>query len=74
MMPAMVVLEGEFDKEGRVLTMKGEGPGMDGSQMKLRSVTRFSDPQTIVWTMHETAKDGKEAATLTIVYKRRKGS
>lgn len=70
--PVPVILEGTFDKEGKVQTMTGEGPGPDGKPQKFQSVTRYVDKNTFHWTMYEPAPDGKMVELLKISYKRRK--
>ena len=69
---APLIMEGNFDKEGKVLTQIGEGPGMDGKMTKFKSVTEIKDPDTMVFTMSSPGRDGKEQTMLTISYKRKK--
>lgn len=64
--------EGNFDKDGKVMTMSGEGPGPDGSPTKFKMTTEFRDKDSIYWTMYSPGPDGKDAAMFTITYKRRK--
>jgi hypothetical protein len=64
--------EGTFDKDGKVLTMIGEGPGMDGKPTKYKSVTELKDKDTMVFTMSAPGKDGKDQTVMTITYKRKK--
>lgn len=64
-----VVLEGDYDKTKKTLTMTGEGPGMDRKPTNYRSVTEMPDDDTINLTMY--IGDGKEPA-FTVVYKRKK--
>jgi hypothetical protein len=64
--------EGTFDKEGKVLTQLGEGPGMDGKMTKYKSVTEFKDADTMVFTMSSPGPDGKDQVMLMINYKRKK--
>jgi hypothetical protein len=64
--------EGTFDKEGKVLTMVGEGPGPDGKPTKYRMTTEQKDQDTIEWTMFAPGPDGKEGPMFSITYKRRK--
>ncbi|HLJ93768.1 MAG TPA: DUF1579 domain-containing protein [Gemmataceae bacterium] len=64
--------EGTFDKEGKVLTQLGDGPGMDGKMTKYKSVTEMKDPNTILFTLSTADKEGKDQTMLTILYKRKK--
>jgi len=66
---APLVLEGNFDKDKKRMTMTGEGPGMDGKPTKYRSVSEMPDNDT----MHSRyyVGDTKEP-TFTITYKRKK--
>ncbi len=64
-----MMLEGDFDKATKTLTMVGEGPGMDGKATKYKSVSMMPDNDTINFAMY--MGDGKEPA-FTIVYKRKK--
>lgn len=72
MSPSLLVLEGNFDKEGKVFTQVGEGPGMDGKLTKFKTVTELKDPDTMVFTMSSPDNTGKEQTMLTITYKRQK--
>jgi hypothetical protein len=67
-----VVTEGTFDKEGKVLTMTGEGPGPDGSPMKYKLTTEHKTKDLLVFTMFAPGPDGKDMAMMTITYTRRK--
>ena len=62
-------LTGDYDKEKKTLTMKGEGPGMDGKTTTYKSVSTFTDADTIDFAMY--IGDVKEPS-FTIVYKRKK--
>jgi hypothetical protein len=64
--------EGTFDKEGKIMTMNGEGPGMDGKPMKVKMITEYRDKDNLVWTMFGPGPDGKEGPMFSITYKRRK--
>jgi hypothetical protein len=72
MSPALMLFEGNFDKEGKVFTQFGEGPGMDGKMTKFKSVTEMKDPDSMVFTMSSAGNNGKEQTMLTIMYKRQK--
>ncbi|MBI1899569.1 MAG: DUF1579 domain-containing protein [Planctomycetia bacterium] len=67
-----LIIEGTYDKEGKVLTMAGEGPGPDGKPTKYKTTTENKDKDTIFWTMVTAGADGKEGEMMSITYKRRK--
>ena len=69
--PSMMVMEGNFDKEGKTYTETGEGPGMDGKPQKMKSVIEFKDKDSFVFTMYNTG-DGKDKEMMKITYKRKK--
>jgi hypothetical protein len=71
MAPSLLVMEGTFDRDGKVQTMIGQGPGMDGKMTTLRMVTTWKDDNTKVFQMFAPGPDGKEACGLTITYTRR---
>ena len=64
-----VVMEGTFDADKKVLTLAGEGPGMDGKPMKYKSTSEMPDNDTIKFTMW--MGDVKDPG-FTITYKRKK--
>jgi len=67
-----VVSEGTFDKDGKVLTMTGEGPGPDGKPVRYKMTTEHKDKDTQIFTMFAPGPDGNEATMFTVTYKRRK--
>ncbi len=67
-----MISEGTYDKDGKVLTMTGEGPGPDGKPMKFKMTTEHKDADTMLWTMLNVGPDGKEFPMLSIAYKRKK--
>jgi hypothetical protein len=67
-----VVSEGNYDKEGKILSMTGEGPGEDGKPTKYKMVTEHQDKDNMVFTMFGLGPDGKETKLFAIAYKRRK--
>lgn len=69
---APLFLEGSFDKEGKVLTQMGEGPGMDGKMTRYKSVTEIKGPDAMTFTMSSPDKEGKFQTMLTITYQRKK--
>ena len=64
-----MLMEGDYDKSRKALTMIGDGPGPDGKPTKWKSVTEMPDNDNM--TFHMYMGDGKEPM-FTIVYKRRK--
>mgnify|MGYP002778546611 CR=1 FL=1 len=64
-----MLLEGTYDKDKKTLTATGSGPGMDGKPTTYKSVTTFTDDNTIDVSMY--MGDGKEPM-FTSVYKRKK--
>lgn len=62
-------LTGDYDKATKTLTMSGNGPGMDGKPTKYKSLSKFTDDDTIDFSMY--IGDVKEPS-FTIVYKRKK--
>ncbi len=72
MITSPLITEGTYDKDGKVLTMTGEGPGPDGKPIKMKMVTEHKEKNTMLFTMFGPGEDGKEAAMFSITYKRRK--
>jgi len=70
MTPSMMVIEGNYDETGKILTMEGMGVDNAGRPAKTRLVTTMSDKDTYVFEMHIQGEDGKFAKTMTITYKR----
>jgi hypothetical protein len=64
-----MTMEGTYDKEKKVLTTTGEGPGMDGKPTKYKSEVELKDDDNMVMKMY--MGDGKEPA-FVITYKRKK--
>lgn len=67
-----MLLEGDMDKEKKVLTLFGEGPGMDGKPAKYKSVTRHVDANHLNFKMSMVNPDGTETEALSIEYTRKK--
>ena len=64
-----MTMEGGYDKEGKTLTMVGDGVGMDGKPAKWKSVTKMPDDDTIEMSMYVgEAKD----PMFTVTYRRKK--
>lgn len=71
MSPAVVMMEGSFDKAKKTFTWMGEAPGMDGKMAKKRSVATYPDANTRHVEEFTTGPDGKEFKSLEIDYKRK---
>jgi len=71
MSPSVLLMEGAFDKEGKTYTETGEGPGMDGKPMKMKSTYEFKDNDTIIFIMYGVM-DGKDQQMFKITYTRKK--
>jgi hypothetical protein len=63
-----MVMEGTYDKDKKVLTTMGEGPGMDGKPTKYKAETEIKDKDNMVMKMY--MGDGKEPG-FVITYKRK---
>ena len=66
------VLEGTFDKEGKVQTMTGDMAGPDGKKMKVTITTEHKDKDNAVMTMRGPGPDGKEMEMMKVTYTRKK--
>jgi len=67
-----MVMEGDYDKEKKTLTMIGEGPDMTGATVKWKGVTTHADKDHQTFTMSTIGDDGKENLMMTIEYVRKK--
>jgi hypothetical protein len=65
------IMEGNLDKDNRVMTMTGEGPIQQGATARFKSITEFKDANTVNFTLFVVDKDGKEQAIVKITYKRK---
>jgi hypothetical protein len=72
MSTAPMIMEGTYDKDNKVLTQTGQGPGMDGKMTMYKGVLEIKDDDTMVYTMSSPGKDGKDQMMMTITYKRKK--
>jgi hypothetical protein len=72
MAPFLLVMEGDYDKENKTLTMTGDGPSPTG-KVKYKAVTKMPDADSMEFNLSAPGPDGKEAVMLTINYKRRQG-
>ncbi|HKE00281.1 MAG TPA: DUF1579 family protein [Planctomycetota bacterium] len=69
MSPRPLVMRGNFDAAGKVLTMTGEGKNMEGKSITWKTVVTISSPDATTFQMFEN--DAKQPV-MTIDYKRRK--
>jgi hypothetical protein len=67
----MLLLEGNFDKDGHTYTEVGEGMGEGGKLQKMKSVYEFKGDDKFVFTMY-TVADGKDQQMMQITYTRKK--
>lgn len=66
------ILEGSLDKDHKVMTMSGEGPGQSGAAAKYKSITEIKDADTVSYSLFMVDKEGKEQPLVKITYKRKK--
>jgi hypothetical protein len=64
-----LLMEGSYDAAKKIMTMVGDGPGMDGKLTKWRSVSESKDNDTFVMRMYVGA--GQEPM-FTVTYTRKK--
>ncbi len=65
-------MEGNLDKDNKVMTMTGEGPWQQGKTAKFKSITEIKDADTVNFSLFMVDKDGKEQPMVNITYKRKK--
>ena len=65
------IMEGNLDKDEKVMTMTGEGRGPGGTT-KYKSITEIKDVDTVNFGLFIVDKDGKELPMVKITYKRKK--
>lgn len=66
------IMEGNMDKDDKVLTLTGEGRGPDDMPAKFKSTTEIKDADTVDFSMSLVDKDGKDQPIVKITYKRKK--
>jgi Protein of unknown function (DUF1579) len=66
------IMEGNLDKDNKVMTMTGEGPWQQGTTAKFKSITEIKDADTVNFSLFMVDKDGKEQPMVKITYKRKK--
>ena len=65
-------MEGNLDKDDKVLTLTGEGRGQDDKPTKFKSITEIKDAETVNFSLFIVENDGKEQPMVNITYKRKK--
>lgn len=65
-------MEGNLDKDGKVMTMTGEGRGPDGMAAKFKSITEIKDADTVSFSLFMMDKEGAQQPMVKIMYKRKK--
>jgi hypothetical protein len=66
------IMEGNLDKDDKVMTMTGEGRGADDKPAKFKSITEIKDADTVNFSLFMLDEDGKEQPMVNITYKRKK--
>lgn len=66
------VMEGNLDKDNKVMTMTGEGPWQPGTTAKYKAITEIKDADTMNYSLYMVDKEGKEHPLVKITYKRKK--
>ena len=72
MAPQPMISEGTWDKEKNQMTMLGMMPGPDGKPVKTRTVSTWSDPDSMDFVLYMSTPEGKEQEIVKIAYKRKK--
>ncbi len=65
-------MEGNLDKDNKVMTMTGEGPWQKGETAKFKSITEIKDADTVNFSLFMVDKEGKEQPMVKITYRRKK--
>ncbi|HEX6811859.1 MAG TPA: DUF1579 domain-containing protein [Planctomycetota bacterium] len=71
MTPLLMVFTGTFDKAGKVLTMIGDGPCVDGTRIKMKNVTTWTSADSMTCEVFVVMPDGAQTKSMTITYTRR---
>lgn len=71
MTPSILLMHGHFSKDGKTYTETGEGPGMDGTPTKMKSVFQFEGKDRFTFTMYQSP-GGKESEVMKLTYTRKK--
>jgi hypothetical protein len=65
------IMEGNLDKDNKVMTMTGVGPLQQGKTAIFKSITEIKDADTVNFSLFMVDKDGKEQPMVKITYKRK---
>jgi len=65
------MMEGNLDKDNKVMTMTGEGRGAGDKTAKYKSITEIKGTDTVTFSLF-MEMDGKELPMVNITYKRKK--
>lgn len=71
MTPMLMVSTGSLDKQGRVLTMTGDGPSLDGTPLRMKQVTTWTSADAMTLEVYVVMPDGLQTRTMTITFTRR---
>jgi hypothetical protein len=71
MNPTMMVVESNYDADGKRFTGTGTGTEWDGKPMNLKTTYDIKDADNFVFTMYHVV-DGKEQEAFKITYQRKK--
>jgi hypothetical protein len=66
------IMEGNLDKDNKVMTMTGDGPGPSGMPAKFKTITEIKDADTVNFSLFMLDQDGKDQPLVKITYKRKK--
>ena len=66
------IMEGNLDKDNKVMTMTGEGPWQPGKTARFKSITEIKDADTVNFSLFMVDKEGKQQPMEQITYKRKK--
>ncbi|QVL30711.1 DUF1579 domain-containing protein [Telmatocola sphagniphila] len=66
------IMEGDLDKEGKIMTLTGTGRGADQKTVNYKSVTEIKNDDTVNYSLFLVDKDGKELPMVKLTYKRKK--
>ncbi len=71
MSPMLMVFSGAFDDAGKVLTMSGDGPGLNGATLPMKNVTTWTSADSMTLEVFIVLPGGREIRNMTIHYTRR---
>jgi len=71
MSSAPMIMEGTMDPATKTTTMTGEGPGMNGTPIKMKNVSTWTSADSMTLEVFVVMPDGEEKKSMTITYTRR---